>query len=49
MNEGVMDEFFLENKKKIIIVDSICFFVFVGFLVVVMVYMYGCILYEVYR
>ena len=49
MNEGVMDEFSPENKKKIIIVDSICFFAFVGLPVVVMAYTYGRILYEVHR
>ncbi|XP_022792449.1 5-hydroxytryptamine receptor 1-like [Stylophora pistillata] len=49
MNEGVNEEFSPENKKKIIIVDSICFFAFVGLPVMVMAYTYGRILYEVHR
>lgn len=49
MNEGVNEEFSPENKIKIIIVDSICFFAFVGLPVMVMAYTYGRILYEVHR
>lgn len=49
VSEGVMDEHSPENKKKIVIFDSICIFFFVGLPVVVMAYTYCRILYEVHR